>query len=271
MDKKRVVMAIIGIPVVGLILTCGNQIIIDVFTTIIAILAMKEYFIAISKKGIKPIKWIGYSSCLLILLEHIFFSIDSIEIKQYILILILPIILSLSFLQVIISNMKTNMNDMIYTIFGIIYIVFPLLFMTLIRSLDKGKILIWYFIIASWGTDIFAYIIGKKIGKHKLSKISPNKSIEGCITGVIGAVLVAIIYTLIVTHFGYIYPYYKIIYTTILLSVISQLGDFAASCIKRYVDIKDYGKMIPGHGGVLDRIDSMMYIAPFAYIMLKIL
>lgn len=167
--------------------------------------------------------------------------------------------------------MKTNMNDMIYTIFGIIYIVFPLLFMTLIRSLDKGKILIWYFIIASWGTDIFAYIIGKKFGKHKLSKISPNKSIEGCIAGVIGAVLVAIIYTLIVTHFGYIYPYYKIIYTTILLSVISQLGDFAASCIKRYVDIKDYGKMIPGHGGVLDRIDSMMYIAPFAYIMLKIL
>ena len=68
-----------------------------------------------------------------------------------------------------------------------------------------------------------------------------------------------------------IYSYYKIIYTTILLSVISQLGDFAASCIKRYVDIKDYGKMIPGHGGVLDRIDSMMYIAPFAYIMLKIL
>ena len=57
----------------------------------------------------------------------------------------------------------------------------------------------------------------------------------------------------------------------ILLSVVSQLGDFAASCIKRYVDIKDYGKMIPGHGGVLDRIDSMMYIAPFAYIMLKIL
>ena len=162
MDKKRVVMAIIGIPVVGLILTCGNQIIIDVFTTIIAILAMKEYFIAISKKGIKPIKWIGYSSCLLILLEHIFFSIDSIEIKQYILILILPIILSLGFLQVIISNMKTNMNDMIYTIFGIIYIVFSLFFMTLIRSLDKGKILIWYFIIASWGTDIFAYIIGKK-------------------------------------------------------------------------------------------------------------
>lgn len=267
MDKKRVIMAIIGIPIVGVILTCGNQIAVNIFTTIVAILAMREYFSAISKNA-KPMKFLGYISCFAILFENLIFNM---EYKDNVLALMLPIIITVCFLKIIISNMKTNFNDAIYTIFGIIYIVVSLIFMTLIRNLENGKILIWYFIIASWGTDIFAYLIGKRFGKHKFCKVSPNKSIEGAIAGIIGSIISAVIYTLIINNFGFNYSYFKITYVTALLSILSQLGDLIASCIKRYVDIKDFGNLIPGHGGVLDRIDSLMYIAPFAYVMMKML
>ena len=175
------------------------------------------------------------------------------------------------FLQIVLSNMKTNFNDLVYTIFGIIYIIGTSIFITLIRGLENGKILIWYFIIASWGTDIFAYLIGKRWGKHKFSKVSPKKSIEGCIAGILGAIVLSMIFTVIIAKFGFNYSYIKVIVITVILSIISQIGDFAASTIKRYVDIKNYGDIIPGHGGVLDRIDSLMFIAPFAYILLKIL
>ena len=123
----------------------------------------------------------------------------------------------------------------------------------------------------AWGTDVFAFLIGStfKLGKHKFSKISPKKSMEGCIAGLIGAVALTIIYTLCINRFLPIYlPYAKMIGISILLSIIGQFGDFAASSIKRFVEIKDFSNLIPGHGGLLDRIDSLIFIAPFAYILL---
>ena len=131
---------------------------------------------------------------------------------------------------------------------------------------------IWYPLIAAWGTDIFAYVVGKKIGKHKFSKISPKKSIEGAIAGVIGSLLMALAYTYIAnTFWGMNISYLYIIGMGIVLSLVGQIGDFSASSIKRYVDIKDYSNLIPGHGGMLDRIDSLIFLAPFAYALLSIM
>ena len=133
--------------------------------------------------------------------------------------------------------------------------------------MENGRILVWFAIIAAWGTDTFAYLIGKRFGKHKFSQVSPKKSIEGCIAGTIGAILLALIYTIIINNTCNLeYSYIAIIGVTILLSIIGQIGDFAASSIKRYVNVKDYSNLIPGHGGMLDRIDSLMFLAPFAYV-----
>ena len=127
-------------------------------------------------------------------------------------------------------------------------------------------------IIAAWGTDIFAYLIGKAIGKHKFSKISPKKSIEGCIGGTIGGVLLVLLYTYVAnTFFGVTYSYLFMGIVGLILSLIGQIGDLVASAIKRYVDIKDYSNLIPGHGGMLDRIDSLLFLAPFAYALLKMI
>lgn len=138
--------------------------------------------------------------------------------------------------------------------------------------MNDGKILIWYAIIAAWGTDTCAYFVGRKFGKHKFSEVSPKKSIEGCIGGLIGAVVLMLGYTYIANNYwGMDYSYSFIALIGIILSIIGQVGDFAASSIKRFVDIKDYSNLIPGHGGMLDRIDSLIFLAPVAYTLLKLL
>ena len=137
--------------------------------------------------------------------------------------------------------------------------------------MNNGKILLGYIFIASCGTDVFAYCIGYKFGKHKFSKVSPKKSIEGCIAGTLGATAIMLIYTAILNNcFSFEYSYLMVGIIGIVLSLIGQLGDFSASCIKRYVDIKDYSNLLPGHGGMLDRIDSVLFIAPFAYMLFMI-
>ena len=267
MDIKRITSGLLGFPLVLIIFLIGNKYIVDVLLAVVTILAMDEYLKAISKVC-KPIKWIAYLSCIIIAL----IPITPKEAIMPITILTIPTILLILFAHVIATNMKTSFKDVAYTFLGICYIVFFMSFIAIIDGMKDGKILIWYTLIASWGTDIFAYFIGKKFGKHKFSKVSPKKSIEGCIAGVVGALAISLIYTYICNtfwnmEFSYIYVSIMII----ILSLIGQIGDFAASSIKRYVDIKDFSNLIPGHGGMLDRIDSLLFLAPFAYMFFTII
>lgn len=168
--------------------------------------------------------------------------------------------------------MKTNFLDVVITEFGIIYVLGFLMFIPLLYGATDGKFLIGYIIIASWGTDTFAYFIGSKFGKHKLTPISPKKSIEGSIGGIVGAVILSLIYTFVLNQLADLeISYLAILGIIILLSILSQIGDLTASSIKRFVKIKDFGDIIPGHGGMLDRIDSIIFIAPFAYYLLTLL
>lgn len=270
MDIKRITSALLGFPLVVIILTFGNKYVVDIFLAIIALLGMQEYFNAVSKES-KPVRWIGYLFCIFIALIHIVPENLPEEVIKPILMLVLPTVMLILFCQVIFTNMKINFRDIAYTLFGMAYVIGFITFIALMRGMENGRVLVWYAIIASWGTDTFAYLIGKRFGKHKLSKISPKKSVEGAIAGVIGATVIAMIYTFAMSKFGYNYSYLAIAGITVLLSIIGQIGDFAASTIKRYVDIKDYSNLIPGHGGMLDRIDSLMFLAPFAYIFFSIM
>ena len=263
MDIKRITSGLLGFPLVVIVLIIGNVYVVDIALTIIAILAMDEYFNAISKIA-KPVRWLGYLSCISIALIHIIPENYLVTAS----ILAIPVLLLISFIQVIVTEMKTSFKDIAYTLFGILYVVMLIMFFAKINGMENGNILIWYAIIAAWGTDIFAYFIGKHFGKHKFSKISPNKSIEGCIAGTIGGIILMLAYTYIAnTFWGMEYSYIAIGIIGLILSLIGQVGDFAASSIKRYVDIKDYSNLIPGHGGMLDRIDSLIFLAPFAYVL----
>lgn len=267
MNLNRILTTVIGLPIVIVILVFGNIYLIDVLFAIIAAMSIHEYFDSFKGKT-NSVSWLGFVACGLIAFIHLIP-------KQYTIItigILVPTSILILFLQVIISNMKTNVQDIAVTFFGICYIPLFLMYLPLLMGSENGKILIWFVIIAAWGTDIFAYIIGKKLGKHKFSKISPNKSIEGCIGGTLGAIIIALIYTFCINaclkmNINYLF----ITVITLLLSVVGQLGDFSASSIKRYVGIKDFSNLLPGHGGMLDRIDSLIFIAPFAYFLLNLL
>lgn len=221
-----------------------------------------------SKRKTKIYGWIAYIAALLIAIIHI---IPQAYILKTIA-AIIPISILVLFAQVIATNMKYNIKDIAITLFGICYIVIFLLYIPMIRETPNGRITVWYVFLAAWGTDIFAYCIGKRFGKHKFSKISPNKSIEGCIAGTIGAIMLMSIYTWICNQYlGMNFHYFYIIIIAIVLSLVGQMGDFAASSIKRYTGIKDFSNLIPGHGGMLDRIDSVIFIAPFAYFLLMLI
>ena len=255
---KRFVSAILGFPLVAILLVFGNNYVVDIAFAIVAIMGLYEYFNVFKGKA-KPIVEVGYYSTLFIAGLHI--------INYQWWILYLPIIVLLLFLKVILTRMKVNVNDMAITLMGIIYIVGLVSFVPLIHGMENGKILVWYVFLAAWGTDTFAYLIGIKFGKHKFSQISPKKSIEGCIGGIVGAILFMIVYTICVNYFfsmniSYIY----VTVVAIVLSIVAQIGDFAASTIKRYVGAKDFSHLIPGHGGILDRSDSVLLVAPFVYI-----
>ena len=188
---------------------------------------------------------------------------------QYILLYGVPALLFVLFLHPIITDLKVTFEDVAYTLIGILYIVGFIVFVPLIYGTNheiSGKVLIWLVIFSAWGTDTFAYCVGMTLGKHRFSKVSPKKSVEGCIGGLVGSVLVCVVYSLCINHFmGLNIPLLTVGLITAALSIVGQFGDFAASVIKRYFEIKDYSNLFPGHGGMIDRIDSIIFIAPFAY------
>ena len=268
MNLKRVLTTLIGMPIVGAILILANKYVIDFILMAISIICMYEYFTVISKVA-HPIKWAGYLSTIIVALIA-FLSVQTI---MQVVMFAIPILILVMFLKVIITNMETTFKDVAYTFLGICYVTLFIMFLSLIRGLDNGKFLIGFVILIAWSTDIFAYLIGKYFGKHYFSKVSPKKTIEGCIAGVIGAIIVGIGYTLIINSFAYtgINNYLAVGIISLVLSIISQIGDFVASSIKRFADIKDYGNLLPGHGGMLDRIDSLIFIAPFAYLIFSLI
>ena len=174
MDIKRVTSALLGFPLVVVILTFGNKYVVDIFLALVAMLGMQEYFNAVAKES-KPVRWVGYLSCLSIALVHIVPQFLTEQLQRTILLIVIPLINLILFAQVIITDMKINFKDIAYTLFGIIYVIGNILFISLLRGTEHGIILVWYAIISAWGTDIFAYIVGKRWGKHKFSKVSPKK------------------------------------------------------------------------------------------------
>ena len=162
---------------------------------------------------------------------------------------------------------KYHAEQVMAAFFGVVYVAVMLSFIYLTRSLPDGKFLVWLIFLCSWGCDTCAYCVGMLIGKHKMAPVlSPKKSIEGAVGGVAGAALLGVIYAAATQ--GKMAEYALI---CAVGALISMVGDLAASAIKRNQNIKDYGKLIPGHGGILDRFDSVIITAPVIYYLAKMI
>ncbi len=160
-------------------------------------------------------------------------------------------------------------EQVIMLVFGLIYVTTMLSYVYQVRMLKHGVYLVWLIYVGAWGSDTCAYCVGKLIGRHKMpSKLSPNKTIEGCVGGITGAALIGLIYAAAIQSFRDRCIAFALIGA--VSSVISQIGDLTASAIKRNHEIKDYGHLIPGHGGILDRFDSIIFTAPIVYYLIEI-
>lgn len=158
--------------------------------------------------------------------------------------------------------------------FCVAYAPVMLSFIYLVRELPYGVYTVWMIFISSWICDTCAYLTGICIGKHKLAPIlSPKKSIEGAVGGIMGSAIVGALYGYFIVESVVVEQSITWIFVVISAvgAVISQVGDLAASAIKRNQEIKDYGKLIPGHGGVMDRFDSVIFTAPMIYFLTLLL
>lgn len=166
------------------------------------------------------------------------------------------------------SYPKYRSEHVMLAFFALFYVAVMLSYVYQTRMLEQGVFLVWLIFLCSWGCDTCAYCVGVLFGKHKMAPVlSPKKSIEGAVGGVVGATLLGAVYALTINRFAAGADADAVQYAIIcgVGALISMVGDLAASGIKRNHDIKDYGKLIPGHGGILDRFDSVIFTAPVIY------
>lgn len=272
--KTRVISGLILLVLVVAVVLSG-QIVLGFGIFILSLIGINEFYNSVEYAGYKPIKIIGYIACVPIVfigLNGAFRRIDnyldlfkSINIVSFCVFLIIIVLFSL----IIFLHDKYNLHDISLTIFGVFYVAFLFAFVILTRNLEGGQFYIWMVFIGAFATDTSAYFTGLLMGKTKLlPAISPKKTLEGAIGGIVGCVIVMVLYGAWLN--GYqareiSVPLYHFALIGVLSGILSQIGDWAASAIKRYVKIKDYGNIMPGHGGVLDRFDSILFTAPVVY------
>lgn len=222
--------------------------------TIIAIKGIKEFYSGLESMGVKPWKSLGFASALIL-------PVLSLISKQPFDMLLAWLVCMIMMSAIYMFKIdERNVEDSMATAFGIIYVVFFSYHVYLVdNAMHK---LVWLIFIAAFGSDIFAYFTGYFLGKHKLAPaLSPKKTVEGAIGGIMGSGICAL-------AFGLIFVPEYVIHCVILglvCSPISMAGDLVASAFKRKMGIKDYGNLIPGHGGIMDRFDSVLFVAPVVF------
>lgn len=195
-----------------------------------------------------------------------YYALIRMDYKEYIIVFFIAYLIVLMGTYVF-TFPKFKAEDVMVCFFGMFYVVLMLSYIYQVRMMQDGAYIVWLIFLCSWGCDTCAYLVGVMFGKHKMAPVlSPKKSIEGGIGGVAGAALLGFIYATIfkdkitIDNANIIFPI-----VCAVGGIISQIGDLTASGIKRNHDIKDYSRLIPGHGGILDRFDSVIITAPIIY------
>lgn len=251
---KRASSGFIGILLLIFIVNRGG-IYLSLSIFLISIVGLREFYNSMKYINLKPNELVGYLGSILLFLSNFF---TSIQLDFIVTVIILLLLISLVF------NKGVDIASIGATLIGFLYIPYLLFHVKFL----EGTKYIWLIFIIAFGTDTFAYLAGNMFGSKKLCpKISPNKTVEGSIGGIIGSLIIAVIYSI----FMDIDPIWKVIILTFFTSIISQLGDLVASRVKRLTGIKDFGKLIPGHGGIIDRFDSIIFTAPVIYYFVRYL
>ncbi|MCD8153597.1 MAG: phosphatidate cytidylyltransferase [Clostridiales bacterium] len=260
MFKTRLISGILLVAVALATILCGGWVLF--FTLLcVSVIGMQELYKAmkVREDSFTAPELAGYLGAVL------YYTAVRINFEEYGMMALILALILLLFIYVF-GYPKYEAHQVMSAFFGVVYVAVMLSFIYLTRNLSGGQFLVWLIFLCSWGCDTCAYCVGMLIGKHKMAPVlSPKKSVEGAVGGVVGAGLLGGIYAAATKG-----PAAEYMAICAVGALISMVGDLAASAIKRNQGIKDYGKLIPGHGGILDRFDSVIITAPVIYYLAKL-
>ncbi len=258
MFRTRLISGIVMVAILIVTVGLGGPVLLVVLG-LVSLIGMSELYNVVQVRDKAP-GLVGYAAAIV---YYVFLALGRSE--WYLPLFIFFLVFTMA---VYVFTYPTYQSEQIMTVFfGLFYAAVMLSFIYQTRMLTDGMVMVWLIFLSSWGCDTCAYCVGMLIGKHKMAPIlSPKKSVEGGVGGVLGAALLGCLFALAMNQWGgaNVSP----LLCTLICGVgalISMIGDLAASAIKRNHDIKDYGTLIPGHGGILDRFDSVIFTAPVIY------
>ncbi|MBQ1867343.1 phosphatidate cytidylyltransferase [Selenomonas sp.] len=267
----RIITGIIGIVLAAFVIQTGGTVFAG-FALVLALLAWFEYVRAFSERGMGLTFGTGLAGIALLWYAGRY---GNAELMMAVSTLIVLVIL----LESVLRHSVTSIMDAVTSIAGIFYFGFPFAYMVMLRDMQPGMMistplgavpfgaaLIWIMFVGTWASDTFAYFTGSALGRHKLCpSISPNKTVEGFLGSVVGTTASA-------AGLGVFFslPVKELAVLGLAISILATLGDLVESVAKRYTGIKDSGNIIPGHGGIWDRFDSVLFTAPLVYYFVKI-
>lgn len=253
--KQRFTSALIMLPLLILLIVRGIPLYIG--GAVLMLIALYEFYSAFENIDYKPIKFLGYLFAVFVFFGNLF----KLETEAFALALFVVFIGAIIYVLL----HRANVVDVSLTFSGILYVCLCFNYIIMIvDKIDKGHLYVWLIFIIAFATDIFAYFVGKNYGKHKLiPSVSPNKTVEGSLGGILASIVFSALFAI-----AFKLPILMLILVALVGSIVAQIGDLTASSIKRFAGIKDFGNIIPGHGGVLDRFDSVLLVSPYVYLVL---
>lgn len=275
MKTKTIVGFIIAFLALVIVIIGGKTM--GIVVLALSALGLWEFYHIFENKGLQPIKWVGLIYLPVIVFIALFGESEplTITIKQigemnlftFLQYLAIAVVLTIT----VIRHEKHNIVDGAITILGGFYVVFLSSYFLLLRYMDAGVYLFFIALVGTVSSDTFAQVFGVAWGKKKLiPELSPNKTIVGSLGAFVGPMIFVVIYGYIINMIGVVnIRMVHFFILSILLGAGAQIGDLTASAMKRYANVKDFGKIFPGHGGVLDRIDSLLFCVPMVYYYLR--
>jgi len=258
LTKKKIWTAIIVVPPLIFLIAMGPPAVLILMVLLATYLGLREFYHLALPDSKRIERQVGMGLGLILAM---IVSLGNGEIISPFFVLLL-LVLSILFM-VTSTNLSSTISSMGIMFFGIFYVGFLLSHVSLIRNLADGKQWVLFLIATVWAADISAFLSGSLFGRHKLwPKISPNKTYEGLAGAIVGSVIVALPFAIL-----FLPKLEKglCIFLAIGLGFLGQVGDFTESMLKRSAHVKDSGSLIPGHGGMLDRLDSFLFSAPFLH------
>ena len=255
----RVISALVGIPIAVFLIWYGG-LPLSAAIFVLAVLGIFEMNVLWKKVGVHI--WLVGA-----LTGGFLFVINAYLNNNHMMGAVLFILLAAGFVHLVRMYPRFNMTELAATIFSTLYAGWLLAYIIILRQLPGGFHLVLLVLVSTWSSDTFAYITGSAIGKRKLAPVlSPNKSVEGSVGGIVGSMAAAAS----IGAVGQQFPMIHYLAVGLLAGCMGQVGDLVESALKRLAGVKDSGSVIPGHGGILDRFDSLLITAPVVYYYLKL-